>query len=234
MKKAMVVLSGGQDSATCCAWAHTMFDEFETISFDYGQKHKKELECAADIARICGAASHTVIDIPALADNPMSALTNKKLNMNEVDSRSGLPKSFVPGRNLVFLVSAASIAVSKGIIELVTGVCQTDYSGYPDCRRETIDALEMAIRLGNAGLVTDFQIHTPLMYLTKAETVLLSLRLPLGKDAVKRSWTCYEGGDVPCGVCPACKLRIKGFMEAGVEDPGIEYWTSYKEVKEIL
>lgn len=221
MKKAMVVFSGGQDSATCLAWAATMFDHVEAISFAYGQRHKRELEAAKDIIGMFDIKHYRVMPVPALEGNPVSGLTSRDLNVSETDEKTGLPKSFVPGRNLVFLTSAASYALGRGITDLVTGVCQTDYSGYPDCRRKTIDALEKAITLGNVNMLDRgvFNIHTPLMYLTKAETVLLARRLPRGMQAVGKSWTCYEGGEKPCGKCPACELRAKGFAEAGVPDP---------------
>ncbi|MCK4501229.1 7-cyano-7-deazaguanine synthase QueC [Candidatus Babeliales bacterium] len=222
MFEALVVLSGGQDSATCAAWAHLNFKRVEFLTFNYGQRHVKEIDCAKKIAALFGG-KHTILDVPALMGNDTSGLTNKDIDLNEIDERSGLPKSFVPGRNLIFLTQAAAIAISAGISNLVTGVCQTDFSGYPDCRHETILALEKAIYLGNENLVRDegFKIHTPLMYLTKEQTVKLAKTLPLAWEALKESWTCYEGGEKPCGVCPACELRIKGFKEAGEVDPAL-------------
>lgn len=215
--KAMVVLSGGQDSATCAAWARTVFDTMECVSFDYGQRHAdKELVAARKVAELFNVP-HQVIDVPALGFSD-SALTRKDVQLAATSPHTGLPASFVPGRNLVFLTSAAAIAASRGIWDLVTGVCQTDYSGYPDCRQRTIRQLEEAITL---GIGTPMRIHTPLMYLTKAETVWLAVRLPKGMDAVALSWTCYEGGQHPCGACPACKLRAKGFAEAGLKDPAL-------------
>ena len=227
MTKALVVLSGGQDSATCAAWAKTMFDEVHAISFNYNQRHKKELDAAQRIAERLGIPWE-LLDMPVLKGNKTSGLTDKSISVNETDPKTGLPKSFVPGRNLLFLNAAGSYAISRGIFDLVTGVCQTDYSGYPDCRRHTIDHIESSIFCGNEEIIKSgpghFFIHTPLMYLTKAESVTLASRLPHGMDVVKMSWTCYEGGSVPCGKCPACDLRIKGFKEAGVVDPGIAYW----------
>lgn len=226
MKKAMVVLSGGQDSATCAAWAKTMFDEVIAVSFNYNQKHGKELESAKKICDLLGI-EHRLLDLPALMGNKKSGLTNHDVSVCEADSKTGLPKSFVPGRNLLFLNTVASLAISEGIFDIITGVCQTDYSGYPDCRRATIDAIEKSVFLGNEELVTKdgpgyFHIHTPLMYLTKAESVLLATRLPQGMEAVALSWTCYNGGVEPCGTCPACDLRIKGFAEAGIKDPALK------------
>ena len=225
MKKALLVLSGGQDSATCAAWAKTMFDEVMAISFNYNQRHKKELDCAQKIAEKLGMPWE-LIEMPVLKGNKTSGLTDSSISVNDKDEKTGLPKSFVPGRNLLFLTAAASYAISRGIYDVVTGVCQTDFSGYPDCRRITIDQVENAVHAGNREIVEQynngvFQIHTPLMFLTKAETVRLAARLPHGMDVVGMSWTCYEGGEVPCGVCPACELRIKGFAEAGIKDPAM-------------
>lgn len=219
MAKALVVLSGGQDSATCMAWAASRFDEVEAISFDYGQRHIKELDAAKKIADMFGARLVT-IKVPVLENNPKSGLTNDQESVTEVSEETNLPKSFVPGRNIIFLTSAASYALSRGIHDIVTGVCQTDYSGYPDCRRATIDAIEKAVDLGCEGL-GGIKIHTPLMFLTKAETVKLALETERGMEAVSLSWTCYEGGEKPCGACPACVLRAKGFEEAGIPDPAL-------------
>lgn len=224
MTNAVVVLSGGQDSATCAAWAKTWCQEIVCVTFNYKQRHaSRELKAATDIAKLVGAKRHIIYDVPALAGNPMSGLTNDRIAVGDVDAMSGLPKSFVPGRNLVFLTSAASIALSLGIADIVTGVCQTDYSGYPDCREDTIQVLERAIRLGNRGVpgADAFRIHTPLMRMTKAESVHFAEGLPLGMKAVGLSWTCYEGGEKPCQVCPACVLRVKGFHDAGVADPAL-------------
>lgn len=233
MTKALVVLSGGQDSATCAAWAKTMFDEVLAVSFNYGQKHSKELVQAQKIAEKLGMPWE-LIEMPVLKGNKTSGLTDRSISVNDKDEKTGLPKSFVPGRNLLFLNAAASYAISRNIFELVTGVCQTDYSGYPDCRRHTIDHIEASIFCGNEEIIKQkgngqFFIHTPLMYLTKAESVTLASRLPHGMDVVKMSWTCYEGGEVPCGVCPACDLRIKGFKEAGIVDPAEEYWKAQQQ-----
>lgn len=227
MKRALVVLSGGQDSATCAAWADHHFGDVTFLSFDYGQKHIKELLAAKAIAKIYNGEHH-IVKIPLLSQVP-SALTISDHSVFDVGP-SGLPATFVPGRNLVFLTQAAAFAIGKGIYDIVTGVCQTDFSGYPDCRRITIDALEKAIYYGNENLVRDFgfRIHTPLMYKTKAETVKLMRELSNIWDkedvawiALANSWTCYEGGEKPCGRCPACKLRAKGFEEAGEVDPAL-------------
>lgn len=222
MRRAVVVLSGGQDSATCCAWAANEFRDIHCLSFDYGQRHRRELEAARAIAGLF-QAPHTIVEVPVLRDGPSSALTNAELDLTATHPATGLPLSFVPGRNLIFLAQAAAFGIARGIHDLVTGVCETDYSGYPDCRQATIKALETAIYLGNENLVrhSGFRIHTPLMYRSKAETVKLAMALPGGWYALALSWTCYEGGESPCGVCPACVLRSKGFAEAGETDPAL-------------
>lgn len=225
--RALVVLSGGQDSATCAAWARVNFDSLDFISFDYGQRHRRELQSAARIAGLLCDRDRSppecfhVVKMPILEGNPASGLTNPDLSVNKVGN-DGLPSSFLPGRNLVFLTAAASFAASRGIRHVVTGVCQTDYSGYPDCREQALMWLEVAINEGlggNAVRRDRIMLHMPLMHLTKAQTVRLAQRLPLGMTAVEMSWTCYEGGEYACGTCPACMLRSKGFAEAGVSDP---------------
>lgn len=221
-KSALVVLSGGQDSATCLALASNTYLQLHCVTFDYEQRHRKEIESARALASLFNA-SHEVIKVPALVGNQSSGLTNAEIDLKETDGVSGLPKSFVPGRNLIFLAQAAAIALTRGIKDIITGVCQTDFSGYPDCRRVTIDAIQLAINLGNENLVRTepLTIHTPLMYLSKAQTVELADRTPNGWAALSLSWTCYEGGAMPCGICPACVLRAKGFAEAGFDDPAL-------------
>jgi 7-cyano-7-deazaguanine synthase len=212
---AVVVLSGGQDSTTCLWWAIERFGRanVECLTFDYGQRHRIELECAARVAEHAGVAA-TVLPIDTFRALGGNALTDDDIG---VDSASGnkLPATFVPGRNLVFLTYAAAWAWPRDIADIVTGVAQTDYSGYPDCRRETIDSLENTLLL---GMERPFNIHTPLMQLSKAETVLLARDLG-ALDAMALTHTCYEGKRPPCGQCQACVLRAKGFAEAGVEDP---------------
>lgn len=226
MRTCVVLLSGGQDSATCAAWAHEEFKKIYCVSFNYGQRHNaKELEAAKKIAALIGAKEHVTLDLPSIASNPASSLTNPQLSTNAESILSKeLPSSFLPGRNLVFLTTAASWAISRGIVDLVTGVCQTDYNGYPDCRPKAIGAVQAAIFLGNHNIVkhTGFRIHTPLMHLTKKESVEFALRTTLGYACLGASWTCYEGGARPCGVCPACQQRALGFKGAGVEDPALK------------
>lgn len=215
--KALVVLSGGQDSTTCLYWAIARFgaDAVETLTFDYGQRHRIELECAARVAKLAGVPN-TCLPIDTFSALGGDALTDSDIAVQPtVDRDTGLPNTFVPGRNLVFLTFAAAFAWQRGIGHLVTGVAQTDYSGYPDCREETIAALQQAIRL---GMESDVVIHTPLMHLSKKETVEMARDLG-ALPAMAHTHTCYNGRRPPCGKCPACELRARGFAEAGIEDP---------------
>ena len=159
---------------------------------------------------------HLCLPIDTLAALGGDALTDPDIDVeSRISEPSGLPNTFVPGRNLIFLTYAAAHAYRNRIGNIVTGVAQTDYSGYPDCRQETIDALQRAIQL---GMESDVQIHTPLMHLSKKQTVELARDLG-ALDAMALTHTCYNGERPPCGECPACVLRAKGFAEAGVEDP---------------
>ncbi|MDJ0907862.1 MAG: 7-cyano-7-deazaguanine synthase QueC [Woeseiaceae bacterium] len=213
--KALVVLSGGQDSTTCLYWALKRFGAVSTITFDYGQRHRIEIECARRIADEAGVPN-TLLPIDSFAALGGDALTDDSIEVEtEIDEDSGLPNTFVPGRNIVFLTFAAAFAWQRGIGNLVTGVAQTDYSGYPDCREETIGSLQETLRL---GMESDIVIHTPLMHLSKKETVELARDVG-GLEAMALTHTCYKGQRPPCGVCPACVLRAKGFAEAGIEDP---------------
>jgi 7-cyano-7-deazaguanine synthase len=223
---ALVLFSGGQDSATCLAWALERHARVETIGFDYGQRHAIELTCRerlldgltalrADWAERLGE-SHT-LKISTLAEISDTALTRDvAIAMGE----DGLPNTFVPGRNLVFLTFAAALAYRRGITDIVGGMCETDYSGYPDCRDETIRALNAAL---NLGMAKPFQLHTPLMWLDKAATWQLAHDLG-GSGLVdlirEHSHTCYLGErgarhdwGYGCGECPACALRARGWRE---------------------
>lgn len=215
--KVLVVLSGGQDSTTCLYWASKRFglENVATVTFDYGQRHRIELDCAARIARHAGV-ENTVLPIDTFAALGGDALTDADVDVQTaVDDTTGLPNTFVPGRNLVFLTFAAAMAYRRGIGNLVTGVAQTDYSGYPDCREGTITSLQHTLRL---GMEFDITIHTPLMHLSKKETVELARDLG-ALPAMAYTHTCYNGKRPPCGTCPACELRARGFAEAGIEDP---------------
>ncbi len=216
-RRALVVFSGGQDSTTCLYWAMDRFgaDRVIALTFDYGQRHRIELEAAADVAEHAGV-EHVELPIDTFAALGGNALVDERVAIEAPDGEEGeLPSTFVPGRNLVFLTFAAAYAYQSGIADLVTGVAQTDYSGYPDCREATLEALRRALSL---GMEYDFALHTPLMFLSKRETVELAVSLG-ALPALALSHTCYEGRRPPCGKCPACVLRARGFAEAGVADP---------------
>ncbi len=215
---ALVLFSGGQDSATCLAWALREFPRVETLGFDYGQRHLVELACRealrAGMAQPRLGPDHTLA-LPTLAQIGGSALTEAA----EIAMRAdGLPNTFVPGRNLVFFTLAAALAQRRGLRHIVGGMCETDYSGYPDCRDDTIKALQAAI---NLGMNTRLVLHTPLMWLDKAATWRMAHTLG-GAALVElirvQSHSCYRGvRDVlhpwghGCGECPACELRARGW-----------------------
>jgi 7-cyano-7-deazaguanine synthase len=215
MKKAIVLLSGGQDSTTCLYWAKERFDKVYAIGFDYGQSHVIELEKAKEIANDVNIP-YKVFDVKnLLAKSSLTEHTDHNEN-SYIDS--DLPASFTAGRNLLFLTIAASYAAEKGVNDIVTGVCQTDYSGYPDCRKTTIDALQNALSLGVGN--GDYRIHTPLMYLDKAETWKLAKELDCLDVVINKSMTDYNGsetlnewgyGDYDN---PATKLRADGYFKA--------------------
>jgi 7-cyano-7-deazaguanine synthase len=215
-ERALVVLSGGQDSTTCLYWAIDRYgkDAVSSITFDYGQRHRVELDCASRIADDAGIPN-VQLPIDTFAVLGGNALTDDIAVEDDGGDQNSLPNTFVPGRNLVFITYAAAYAWQNDIQHLVTGVAQTDYSGYPDCRDETIKSLQQTLRLGMESSVV---IHTPLMHLSKKETVQLAGKLG-AIDAMALTHTCYNGERPPCGHCAACELRAKGFAEAGVVDP---------------
>ncbi len=215
MSAALVVLSGGQDSTTCLAWAKNRFTTVDAITFDYGQRHRVELACAAEVARRAGVRQHRVLSVDSLKQLGGNTLTGDTGAVLGETGQGGLPNTFVPGRNLLFMTLAAAWAWQLGTRDLITGVCQTDYSGYPDCRADTMAALQQALRL---GLELEVTIHTPLMHLSKADSVRLA-QAEGGLELLAWTHTCYAGAVPPCGVCPACLLRAKGFAEAGLADP---------------
>lgn len=204
-EKAFVVFSGGQDSTTCLFWAKSVFGEVETVTFDYGQRHKAEIRCAAEIAKELGVRQ-TILDMSLLNQLAPNALTRQDI---AIDQKEGeLPSTFVDGRNLLFLSFAAIAAKQAGARHLVTGVCETDFSGYPDCRDSFIKSLNVTL---NLAMDYSFVIHTPLMWLDKAETWRLADELGAFGFVREKTLTCYNGipGD-GCGECPACKLRRAG------------------------
>ncbi len=213
MTNTLVVFSGGQDSTTCLAWALQKYDKVYALTFDYGQRHPCELKSAEEIANKTGTPLklHKIDLFKELTTN---SLINHDQKITDGDSQTP-PSTFVDGRNHIFLSIAAIYAKQLGIKEIITGVCQTDYSGYPDCREEFVQSLEKTLSL---AMDYDFKIHTPLMHLTKAQTV--TMMQDLGQiDLLALSHTCYEGYRPACGQCPACKLRLKGFKEARIPDP---------------
>ena len=220
---ALVLFSGGQDSTTCLAWALSRYDHVATVGFDYGQRHSVELQCRGPIIeRIKSAFPHwaeklaedQVIKLDLVQQIGDTALTRDvEITMNA----NGLPNTFVPGRNILFLTVAAAIAYRRGVDTLVTGVCETDYSGYPDCRDEFVKAMQIALNLGMAQNLT---IETPLMWIDKASSWKMAHEL--GGDELleiirEETHTCYLGERTQrhawgygCGECPACKLRAQG------------------------
>lgn len=228
---ALVLFSGGQDSATCLAWALARFDQVETIGFDYGQRHRVELDVRpAVLARLRTAfpdwaaklGQDHLVDAGIIGTLSETALTRETEIAMQAD---GLPNTFVPGRNLLFLTMAATVAYRRGIKHIVTGVCETDFSGYPDCRDDTIKALQLAL---NLGMDRRFVLHTPLMWIDKAETWAMAERLggaPLVTLINRETHTCYMGDRTTlhpwgygCGHCPACALRAEG-------------WTRYSQAR---
>lgn len=221
--KALVLFSGGQDSTTCLAWALTTFASVETVAFDYGQRHAIELECQKSVlaelkqqfphwtARL---GAHRQIDLSVLNELSETALTRDV--QIEMDER-GLPTTFVPGRNILFLTMAGILAYRRGAGHLVGGMCETDYSGYPDCRDDAIKAMQVAL---NLGMDARFVLHTPLMWRDKAATWTLARDLggpPLVDLVREHTHTCYLGDrsqrhdwGYGCGQCPACELRGRG------------------------
>lgn len=225
-RKALVILSGGQDSTTCLFWAKSMYNEVHAITFDYGQRHSREIECAVQVAALAEVDSHHVLKVgkilagssPLVSDAPLEQYADMW------SLPGGLEKTFVPGRNLLFLTLAANYAYSLGITDLVTGVCQEDYGGYPDCRQVFIDSAQETIRRGfgydeKDPFMTSFRIVTPLMNLTKKQTVELSLSIPGCGTALAFTHTGYDGAYPPLGNDHATLLRAKGFLEADFPDP---------------
>ena len=223
-ERALVLFSGGQDSTTCLAWALDRFGEVETLGFDYGQRHRVELEVRPTVLaalrdRVPRFAAKLgedhVIDLRVLGQISETALTREATITMQAN---GLPNTFVPGRNLVFLTFAGALAYRRGVKHIVAGMCETDFSGYPDCRDDTMKAMQLAL---NLGMDTRFAIHTPLMWIDKAATWRLAHAL--GGNALieivrRDTHTCYHGDRTHwhdwgygCGACPACELRAAGY-----------------------
>ena len=204
---ALVVFSGGQDSTTCLFWAKREFKKVYALSFLYGQKHRKEVELAAEIARRA-EVPFEVIDVSFIGSLGSNSLTDTRIRMDEEKPAGTFPNTFVPGRNLFFLSIAAVYARERGIRHIVTGVSQTDFSGYPDCRDSFIKSLNVTL---NLAMDEQFVLHTPLMWIDKAATWALADELGVLDLVRHETLTCYNGvpGD-GCGHCPACTLRREG------------------------
>ena len=208
--KVLVVFSGGQDSTTCLFWAKREFKEVYALSFRYGQKHEMEVELAHKIAEKAGVPFE-VMDIPLVGQLGHNSLTDSSMVMDQEVPEKGLPNTFVPGRNMFFMSIAAVYARERGIRHLVTGVSQTDYIGYPDCRDAFIKSLNVTL---NLAMDYQFVLHTPLMWIDKAQTWELADQLGVLDLVRNETLTCYNGiqGD-GCGHCPSCKLRNEGLQK---------------------
>ncbi|ADV04950.1 TPA: 7-cyano-7-deazaguanine synthase QueC [Staphylococcus pseudintermedius] len=206
-EKALVVFSGGQDSTTCLFYAKKHFKEVELVTFEYGQRHVKEIEVAKEIAEDQGLKHH-VLDMALLSQLTPNALTSHDMT---IESHNDVPNTFVPARNLLFLSFAGALAYQIGAKHLITGVCETDFSGYPDCRDSFIKSMNVTL---NLAMDRDFVIHTPLMWLNKKETWALSDDLGVLDYVRDRTLTCYNGIIAEgCGECPACQLRQRGLEQ---------------------
>lgn len=214
---AVVLLSGGLDSTTVAYLARASGFAIHALSFDYGQRHRRELDAAAEIARRLGAADHRIIQI-ALSDWAGSSLTGTGPIPDQPDD-SRIPSTWVPARNHIFLAIAHGYAEVIGAKAMYIGISQVDYSGYPDCRKEFLDAYQRAADLASKQFVEDgrsIPVIAPLLQLSKLETIRLGLSL--GVD-YSLTWSCYAGSATPCGVCDSCRLRAAAFTDAGIEDP---------------
>jgi 7-cyano-7-deazaguanine synthase len=231
---ALVLFSGGQDSTTCLAWALERFTRVETVGFDYGQRHAVELACREPILRQLVSLKpqwrdrlgvDRILDASILGALSVTALTSSNAISTTTE---GLPTTFVPGRNIFFMTLAAVVAYHQSTKHLVTGVCETDYSGYPDCRDDTMKAMQLAL---NGAMARQFVIHTPLMWIDKAGTWEMAYQIagaPLVELVRTLTHTCYLGDRTTlhdwgygCGTCPACDLRAKGYEAWSVQRPNV-------------
>ncbi|MCC5802566.1 7-cyano-7-deazaguanine synthase QueC [Rossellomorea vietnamensis] len=207
-EKALVVFSGGQDSTTCLFWAKKAFNEVEAVTFNYGQRHVAELDCAKEIAEDLNVPHH-ILDMSLLNQLAPSALTRTDEEITHLEGE--LPSTFVPGRNLLFLSFAGILAKQIGAKHIVTGVCETDFSGYPDCRDIFVKSLNVSL---NLSMDEQFVIHTPLMWINKAQTWEMADNLGAFQYIQENTLTCYNGlKGSGCGECPACELRQRGLNE---------------------
>lgn len=231
---ALVVLSGGQDSTTCLLWAKRNYDKVHSLAIDYGQKHRVELAAASTVARIVGVDSHYTVTAANILKG-RSPLVNKDEQLETYTDFASMDKTigdrveltFVPLRNPFFLLVAANHALAMDCYDIVTGVCAMDNANYPDCTQPFVDSMQYMMNEALGFHRADYygrllNIVTPLMQLTKAETVQLAMQYPEGLQALAYSHTCYAGEVPPCGKCHACVLRAEGFRQAGVVDPLVD------------
>ena len=221
MSRAVVLVSGGLDSATTAAIARSEAYDIYAITFDYGQRHAREVDSARAVAKSVGAADHLIVsfDLRTIGKSALTDDIDIPLDRDAREMASNIPVTYVPARNTIFLSHALAYAESIAASDIFIGVSQVDYSGYPDCRREFIEAFERAANLATKAAVESghmFRIRTPLIGLSKAETIRLGV--DLGVD-YSLTWSCYQGGELACGRCDSCKLRLAGFEEARVQDP---------------
>ena len=224
--KGLVVLSGGQDSTTTALFAKKECKELYGVTFDYGQKHKIEIKFAVKIAKLLNFKTHEIIKIPNILKST-SPLINKKKKLEKYnfpeEISKGIEPTFVPSRNILFLTIASNRAVLRSCKRIYIGVCEEDYGGYPDCRQFFIDSMQNSLGLGISGSVKYIKIKTPLMKLTKKESVKIAIKkcknMKEFNKIFKETHTCYAGTKGGCGKCHACILRDKGFNEAGIKDP---------------
>jgi len=219
--RAVVLLSGGLDSCTAAAWAKAEGHEVHALSFDYGQRHKRELASAKAVAAALKAKDHLVLKLP-LDSLGGSALTDRRIPVPAAGKEIGatIPATYVPARNTIFLSFALGHAEVVGARSIVIGANALDYSGYPDCRPEYLAAFERMANLATKSGVEGrgVKVLAPLLDLTKADIVRLAVRL---EAPIAKTWSCYKGGRSPCGTCESCVLRARGFAEAGVPDPAV-------------
>ncbi len=218
MKRAVVLLSGGLDSTTCMAVAKSEGYELYPISFDYSQRHNIELTKAKEVAKYFGVSDHKIIKMQNVGG---SALTDSSIDVPEYKETDAIPVTYVPARNLLFLSYAVGYAEVIGAEAIFIGVSAVDYSGYPDCRPEFIEAFQRVVEVGTAAGATGkvIEVKTPIIRLSKAETIELGNRLGA---PYQLTTSCYNGREQACGVCDSCTLRLKGFKDAGLVDP-IDY-----------
>lgn len=222
MKKAIVLFSGGLDSTTCLYWALQEGYSCETLTVSYGQKHIREVHAAQTIAEKLKVKQHSVtLDLPWLATSSLVGEGKTIPNQPLAQITNGqIPSTYVPGRNLMFLSVAASLADAVGADAIVAGPNAIDFSGYPDCTPDFFEAAGRAINLGTqCGVKKGLKVLAPLMHLSKTDIVQLGAKLGVPFEL---TWSCYNGGEKPCGYCDSCKLRARGFAQAGVKDGSVE------------